>query len=207
MIALAQRAPLIGGAWDWLQRESSLGHDWRHWFGYLTIHNAEAIGHAIVEMLDGREYTFVDSNENLDLLRPGVRTGNVLDPTGTSSNAAVTLINGTYEHGDQKPYAHLLVHDTYGVWGFSTSIASQQEAWDTVQKNGAVGHHHMSDPYAKRKDDWNVVYLSFERQGLLRVQQRTSAGGRITWTIAVEDSPYIDKADRARPNKLAIVGS
>lgn len=199
MSALAQRAPRIGGAWDWLRRESSLGNRYS-WFGYLTIHNAPAVAQAIVDLLDAKAYTFVAANENLDLLHPEVRTGNILVPTGTKSGEAVTLLRGTYEHNGQ-PFVHIMVHDTYGVWGMSTSVASQHEAYEIIRRNGAVGLHHMSDPELKRRDDWNVVYLVIDRDRLLQVHQRTSAGGRTAWTIAPESGwrPLLH-----RPNKVAI---
>lgn len=153
----------------------------RSWFGYLTLENAEAVTEAIRELLEGRLYTWVAVNEGLDLLNPEVRTAQRLAPEKLDDGKAVTLRTGSLSDG--REHAHIAVVDSYGVWGMSTTIPDQRAANST---RGPVGLHHMCDPELEGKD-YGHVYVEIERDRELRVKQRTLAGGRITWVIAVEE--------------------
>lgn len=97
-----------------------------------------------------------------------------------------------------------MVHDTYGTWGMSTSVETQEEAHAIVKHNGAVGLHHMADPQLQRQDDRDLIYIVLDRGRQMQVHQRTGAGGRTSWTIAVEDNWFVHRVGVTHPHRLAI---
>lgn len=145
------------------------------WFGYLTKENGREVYQALRDLLIGKTYTWVAVNENLDLLHPEVRTGQRI--VGDGRNHAITFTD------DPAEGPHICVTDTYGVWGIHSSVESQRAAG---LKDTKVGMHHMADPDLKQRGDYDHVYLVFKRDREVRICQRTAAGGRITWVIAVE---------------------
>lgn len=143
------------------------------WFGYLTKLNGREVYYALRELLIGKTYTWVAVNENLDLLHPEVRTGQrIKDDTAISFS------------DDEKQGPHILVSDSYGVWGIHSALPSERVA---SLEGTKVGMHHMADPDLKHRGDYDHVYLVFKRDREVRICQRTAAGGRITWVIAIEE--------------------
>ncbi|GAA2990276.1 hypothetical protein GCM10017559_07850 [Streptosporangium longisporum] len=126
-----------------------------NWFGFLTFDNLDLVADRIRSMIgDGQPYTWVAANEMFGL-RPEVRGGQV----ATSIRAEQRTLDGGAEYG------HLMVVDTYGVWGLHTTAATQDEA--------AV------------KDGRGRTYLLFER-GQLVAEHFAPAGHRLCWVIAPE---------------------
>jgi hypothetical protein len=196
---LQRVAPRLHAAQEQERRER------RYWvesyspFGYLTVANAPYIVERLKELLVGKTYTFVGVNENMDLLHPEVRTGERLkDGPGNWTDGArdggirlITERNNFWDTND-KPYAHIMASTTYGVLGMSTSLRDSRAAWEYKRnRNGAVGSHHMSDPELKGRD-YDLVYIAFQGEKSVEIYQRTSAGGRITWTLAIENDYYED---------------
>jgi hypothetical protein len=93
------------------------------WYGMLTINNIEQVADLLRQLLSGKRYAFVSSNE-LFSFKPEVRTNQELKPSDP--------INVYYDK-DGKRFAGFNVYDSYGVWGCSTSL--QEEQYDHEFKN------------------------------------------------------------------------
>lgn len=133
------------------------------WFGTMTIWNAKAIHRRLQRMLAGKRYTFASVNthfhpEDSLTVRTGQRLGGSISnmPEGDYSHCSLTIDDSS---------AHIIVCDTYGIWGIQTYTQSG----DT-------------------KDFLNP-YLVFEhcRSGeQLKIVRRAGAGHVLTWKICVE---------------------
>lgn len=162
-----------------------------NWFGYLSLENAEAVAERLRDVLKGR-WTACSVNEGMDLLRPKVHTSCRLEHDRIGGHeSGVTVTFDTFDHEGAKP--HVSIAFSGGGWSYSfyTSVPTVQDAYRLVQDNGAVGHHHMSDPEAKRKGDRDCVYFSFEGNEVL-IQQRVPAGWRTTLVLKAEDPPEFE---------------
>lgn len=138
----------------------------RHWFGYLTLENAEAVAGRIRTMLDGKQYTWVACNE-MGGYRPEVRTGMRL-------REGVKLSGSTLESG--RKMAHITVCDTYGVWGLDTTVANQREAHET-------------------EDRKRLTYLNIEEHrwgDRIEIEFYSISGNHIWWVATVEPEPDED---------------
>jgi hypothetical protein len=148
-----------------LQREAerdarALGQD-RDWHGYLTTANYEAVTERIRRLIAGKKYAFVASlspalcGAGAYHHRPDVRTGMEADKiTGEMLSAG---------------HAHIMVSDSYGVWGVSSVHASQSDA--------------RADKPERR------TYLHFKRGrygDLLEIEHYAISGNHLWWVIAVE---------------------
>lgn len=126
-----------------------------NWSGYLTLDNAAAVTERIRSMIgDEQPYTWVAANEYFGY-RPEVRTGQTAKDIGLDTEREVA----------GEPWAHISVLDSYGVWGFHTTAATQAEARDMDVKQRTL--------------------LTFER-GKLTVELYAPAGNHMFWVIATE---------------------
>ncbi|MFB4275814.1 hypothetical protein ACBJ59_11015 [Nonomuraea sp. MTCD27] len=129
------------------------------WHGLLAHDNFNLVTARIRALIgDGQRFTWVATHE-MSGLRPEVRTSQTAKKIHTSSEP---LDDGT-------PYVHLWVHDSYGVWGISTTTADQAAA--------------------RNDDTRRQVVLHFERTRSgeqLRIDQHAPCGDQICWVIALE---------------------
>lgn len=98
-----------------------------HWYGYLTVENAEAVADRIRLLIgDGQRYTWVATNEESGL-RPQVRTSQVA--------REIHVEDG-----------HVWVNDSYGLWGILTGAADREAAQRLpVDSNDLVRLHFAPD--------------------------------------------------------------
>lgn len=181
-------------------------NDRDNWSGYLSLENAEAVAERLRRLLGGgRRFTTVATNENLDLLHPRVSTGSQLADAGYTGPGEYK--DGVYydsgPRDDGKPRAWVGWADERTSFGIHTSVPTVREAWKVVRTNGAVGHHHMSDPEMEKRGDYDIVYLSFAHDRV-EIHQRTGAGGRVVWVLVVEPDP--DLGALPRPWIVARIG-
>lgn len=127
-----------------------------NWCGTLTVENIEQVADLLRRLLKGRQYRFVVTNEVFDF-KPKVRINQELEP-----NKAGDSINVYYDK-DEKRFAGFSVHDSYGMWGCSTSL--QEERCDCGSKNP----HFVFE--------WNKVTIN----------HYAPSGHRVCWVIIVED--------------------
>ena len=133
----------------------------RDWFGYLTTANYQAVAERIRRMLAGKRYTWVDADA-MGGYRPRVRTRQEME------SVTAKLLTG---ENLTRPYAHITVSDTYGVWGIDSGEASQSEA-------------HAAEP--KRR-----TYLHFTRDRYgerLEIEHYAISGNHLWWVVAAESS-------------------
>ena len=130
-----------------------------HWYGMLTIENVQQIADLLLQLLDGKRYTFVAANEFFRF-KPEVRTGQTLDHKGARSGKAI----GIYSDEKDTPPRHagFNVGDTYGVWGCSTNLAENKY-----------------DP------EFNNPYFVFE-YNKVTITHRAPAGHLLYWVAAIE---------------------
>lgn len=130
----------------------------RDWSGYLTLENFEAVAARLRTMLDGRPYTWVACNEGFGY-RPEVRPGLRMDKVEANLLAP--------DHG------HLMVRDSYGVWGLSTSWPTRTAVYESgVTCDEAV----KRGPHVGFKSDRYGEQFSAEHFALI--------GARLFWTVA-----------------------
>lgn len=98
------------------------------WFGDMTLENAEAIADRLRKMLTGRRFTFVSVNSGFsETSIPDVRNGQMLDGhvdskgIGTGENVSFSML--------ADDHAHIVVCDTYGVWGLSVTARKYEERY------------------------------------------------------------------------------
>lgn len=128
------------------------------YFGYLALDNIDQVYARLRRMIgNGQRYVFVATNENLDMLRPEVRIDHI-DAKGSPDGEAMKI--GDVQAEGSPRLRHITVLDTYGVFGFGTSLESE---------------------HGTRKDRWTTEF-AFEGD-TFRLIQRTGAGGRVSWTI------------------------
>ena len=146
-----------------------LGLD-RDWFGYLTTANYQAVTDGIRRLIAGKRYTWVASlspalaGERAYHHRPEVRTGMEADSIKGELRSA---------EGVTRPWAHIWIHDSYGVWGISSTHASQAEA-------------RAASPESR-------TYLHFKRDrygAVLEIEHYAASGNHLWWVIAVEGSGW-----------------
>lgn len=125
----------------------------RNWYGMLTIHNVDKVADLLMRTLGDRTYTSVSARCE-DRSPPEVRTGHKLKPGRPGSNP-VTV----HKH---EGWVHMIIGDTYGVWGITSSAASS--AYDPEFKN---------------------PYLSFDR-GRVAITHRVPCGDIVHWVFAPE---------------------
>ena len=86
-----------------------------HWYGMLTVENVQKIADLLLQLLDGKRYTFVAANESCRF-EPEVRTGQRLK-----------AISVYYNEKENPPkYAGFIVVDSYGSWSCSTNLAENK---------------------------------------------------------------------------------
>lgn len=93
-----------------------------YWHGMLTTQNIERVCNLLFQLLDGRTYTFVDSND----LFPDKQE--VYTSQRLSSGEAIFI-----RHHDEDGSASFHVCDTYGVWGCETNLG--EDVYDPTFKN------------------------------------------------------------------------
>ncbi len=121
----------------------------RRWFGVMTTWNAEEIANRLRVLLSGKLFTFVTVNGNMnETLPPEVRTSQTMTSVQFSMLAP--------------DHAHVVVNDSYGVWGLSS----------TTEDCFNVG-------------DYKNPYFIFERDSVAIVH-RSMAGGLLRWVATVE---------------------
>ncbi|MBD3244967.1 MAG: hypothetical protein GF335_03165 [Candidatus Moranbacteria bacterium] len=130
-----------------------------HWYGVLTIENLQQVADLLLQLLDGKRYTFVAANEFFRF-KPEVRTGQTLSHKGATTGKA---INVYYDEKENPPkHAGFNVGDTYGVWGCSTNLAT--------------------DEY---DNEFNNPYFVFE-YNKVTITHRAPAGHLLYWVVAIE---------------------
>lgn len=87
------------------------------WFGYLTTVNIEQVAGLLRQLLEGKKFTSVHSNEGCGF-RPEVRTGQTLKTA--KNEPAITV----YHH---EAVAALTLRDSYGVWSCQTTLTEDVE--------------------------------------------------------------------------------
>jgi hypothetical protein len=134
------------------------------------------------KMLDGRRYTFVAYNTDFGHMSADVRTGQRLDPSGTRNGQALTL--SLEPLSDGRPWAHIMAHDTYGVWGIDTTHPTEAEAHD--------------DRWHAKKTGTYLVFDGFGDQGPAKVviEQYNGYGQKLRWIIATEYETAHERAER-----------
>lgn len=148
------------------------------WYGYVHLGNAEAVADRIRSMLTGRRFTFVSYNVNMTGSWPEVRTGQRLNAENVKTGKAVTY---RLHNEASDPWGHFMVHDSYGVWGFSAHYPDAHQAYD-----------------AARRDKRDVVHVvvtgGFDPRdrGQIKITQYNGIGDVLRWTIALEPSPDPD---------------
>lgn len=204
--ARARRAaPRLFAAQDYERREQRRVNAWSA-YGYLTLVNAPFVYARLRSMFVGKRYTWVAVNENLDLLRPEVRASeHFKDGPGNWTDGARDggIRISTKSLSDGRPWVHIMAGTTYGVWSIDTSLRDNEDVRRYMkERDGHVGHHHMSDPDLKGRD-YDVVYFQFEGDRSVTFNLRTMAGGRVTWVLAVEEDHDLAHAVEEAANLLA----
>lgn len=132
------------------------------WYGVQTIENTPEIVERLRDLLTGKKYTFVSTNDGFNpesRIGVDVRTDQKLE-NGTNG----TPFSIWYDEKNDPPrYCGFNVGDTYGVWGVHTSATETQY-----------------DP------TFNVPYWVFD-YNQARVVHRAPAGHLLVWVIAVQN--------------------
>ena len=143
-----------------------LNNDSREWYGVMTVWNAEAIAKRLQRLLAHKRYTFVAVNNGLDDASvPDVRASQQLNGhkaskgPGTPENISFSMLS--------ENHAHIVVCDTYGVWGISST---SEDPWN---------HDDYKSPY---------VHFSLCYGNKFSVVHRAPAGHILRWVVAVEES-------------------
>lgn len=89
-------------------------------YGTITVSNIEKFANAILEVLQGKKYSFAAAYEYKNY-RPELRTNQQLENGRNGSPLSIY-------YGENNAYAGFHFVDTYGVWGCSTS--KQEEGYD-----------------------------------------------------------------------------
>ena len=139
----------------------------RHaWYGYLAVDTLPEIERRIRNLLTDRRYTWVaDWSQNTG---PDVHVSQIMRDLKTTDH-----------RDDGQPWAHLMVSDTYGVWGISASVATEAEARNL--------------PFRQR------TYLHIEGgrhadeagSGRIYIEHYSLDGNRLRW-VAVPEAPADD---------------
>ena len=140
-----------------------------HWSGMLTTGNIEQVHNLFHELLDGKFYTSINAHptvypkidekhpETMDC-RMHVRTSQKLTPEGVRGGDAITFsVDGKY--------AHLAIHDTYGIHMMDTKLEGEHAHYD----------HTYQNPY---------IVFEYNR---VTIHHRAPAGNLLVWAFAVED--------------------
>lgn len=130
-----------------------------HWYGMLTIDNIQQVTNLLLQLLDGRRYTFVAANEFFRF-KPEVRTGQRLNHKGATSGKAISAYCDEKETPPR--HAGFNVVDTYGVWGCSTNLVENR--YDS---------------------EFNNPYFVFE-YNKVTITHRAPAGHLLYWVAAIE---------------------
>ena len=132
----------------------------KKWYGTMTVQNVQEVADLILEVLDGKRYSFASFNEFVKRL--DVRTGQRLNHDGAASGCAVA----TYfdKETDPPAFGGFHVGDTYGNWGTSTN---------------ARADGYFYDP------EHNAPYIVIEHNQV-KITRRAPAGQMLYWVAAVE---------------------
>jgi hypothetical protein len=142
-----------------------------NWYGDVTIENIKEVAEKMKSILSGKRYTFVAVNmygvaggwagEQGQLIsEPEVRTSQELKP-GTNGDSLSVWFD---KENSSPTYAGFNFCDSYGVWGLSTHIPSDNE------------------PH------YNIPYAVFEWGHKIKIAHRAPAGHILYWTIALEEA-------------------
>jgi hypothetical protein len=135
----------------------------RIWYGYLAVDTLPEIARRIRNLLTGRRYTFVaDWSEYSG---PDVHVSQTMQDLKTTDRGE-----------DGRPWAHLMVSDTYGVWGISASVATEAEARDLPDKQRTYVHIDGG------QDPWDY------HNGRIYIEHYAMGGNRLRW-LAVPEAP------------------
>jgi hypothetical protein len=150
----------------------------RDWHGYLTFDNASHVFGRILSMLERRRYTWVAVNTAMTRATPDMRTGQHLDPSGSMGGKSGDLTFAKLEDG--RPWAHMMFHDTYGVWGIDTTYRTEAEARQ-AERDGAK----------------NVTYVDIDGDGTgrndkIEIRQYNGYGEQLIWLVMPEPEPDRD---------------
>ncbi len=130
-----------------------------YWHGVLTIKNVQKVADLLLQLLDGRRYTFVAADERYYFM-PKVRTGQRLNHEDSTTGNAISV------HYDEKKnppkHAGFTVCDTHGVWFCSTNLAE-----------------------AKYDPKFNNPYFVFAGNKVT-ITQRTFDDKLLYWVVAIE---------------------
>ena len=127
-----------------------------HWYGMLTMQNIEQVCDLLRQLLGGKSYTFVASNEFFGH-KPEVRTSQRLSAQSTRRENAISVW-----HDKEGKRASFNVTDSYGVWGCTTNLSEDEY-----------------DP------DFNNPHFVFE-WNKVTITHRAPAGHLLYWTAAIE---------------------
>lgn len=96
-----------------------------HWEGQLTVGNVGKVADLLLQLLRGKRYTFVATNEIFGI-QPEIRTGQTLE--------GEKPIRVFYDTRHMPPrFAGLAVGDSTGVWDFITDLT--EDKYDPKGKN------------------------------------------------------------------------
>lgn len=193
-------------------RDGTSGYDrfGASWYGYLTISNARFVVEGLREYLRGRKYTW-SSSYGVDggrgrCSRIDVRTGQRLIPNRQSND--IEGVSLTYYPSSLDSYraslaipeaeveaacennliesVHIGVSCTYGYWGLSSRVWTQQEAYEAnLQQEGSV-------PYIACDANTSL-------NDKITILQTSMSGDALCWVIAREPFPFDELLGKA-PN-------
>lgn len=139
----------------------------RDWYGCLTLENLDLVAGRLRKLLDGRRYTWAASlhwkGARDDFVMPEVRTGMQVESLKVSRS----------DLEDGRKMGHIIVCDSYGVWGIDTTVPDRQVA-------GALS-------YEGQRTQTSYLYFKQNRwSSQLQVEHFSGSGNRICWVVAPE---------------------